>query len=213
MSRAKQPAGVKAMEQANAHLTSHDPAFSAIIIHAGPCPIGVSTDRNDPFASLVTSVVSQQLSTTAASTISARLITHAGGELRPDVLLNSYPEQLRAVGLSGAKVRTIQGLADAIEQGNLDLDGLAERGDDEELMAALTSLWGIGTWTVHMFMIFTLGRRDVWPAGDLGVRKGWNLLHGEQGDPGMAGFDVVADALSPYRSVAAWYCWRELERR
>ena len=125
MSRAKQLAGIKALEQANAHLTSNDPAFSAIIAHAGQCPIGVSTDRDDPFASLVTCVVSQQLSTTAASTISARLITHAGGKLRPDVLLNSNPEQLRAVGLSGAKVRTIQGLAGAIEQGNLDLDGLA----------------------------------------------------------------------------------------
>ena len=203
--------GDDVIQRAEDHLIEFNPAFTNIIHTAGPCTIGSIAEREDPFTSLVNSIVSQQLSTGAASTISGRLRITAGGELSPATLTALATDSYRAAGLSGAKTRTIQGLAQQVASGELDLAHLSTSAPDDDVMRQLTALWGIGTWTVHMFMIFTLTRLDVWPVGDLGVRKGWQLIHGRQGDPGQKEFQTVADALSPYRSVAAWYCWRQLE--
>lgn len=200
-----------AIQRAEQHLITADPAFTDIVRATGPCTIGSATNRDDPFTSLVTSIVSQQLSTGAARTITGRLITSVGGTLAAESLSALSSDAFRVVGLSAAKTRTIQELAQQVTTGDIDLNYLSTRATDEEIMAQLTALWGIGPWTVHMFMMFTLARLDVWPTGDLGVRKGWQLVHGQTGDPGPRGFADVAVSLRPFRSVAAWYCWRQLE--
>lgn len=188
------------------------PAFAPIIDAVGPCTLGhTSNDDTSPFSSLVTSVVSQQLSTTAATTINGRLRSAAGGTLTPESLNQLDDVTLRGVGLSGAKTKTIAGLVAAVTSRELDLDELSRTANDEEISIALTALWGIGEWTSHMFLIFNLHRLDVWPVGDLGVRKGWALIHGADGDPGAKSLLGAAEHLRPYRSVAAWYCWRRLE--
>ena len=163
------------------------------------------------YSALVTSVVSQQLSTPIARTLTERLRARVGDELEPGSLAPLQVEDLRAIGLSNAKARTILGLTDAITSGRLDLDSLTTHANDDVVAEQLTALWGVGPWTVHMFMIFHLGRLDVWPTGDLGVRKGWQVVHGDDGDPGPSALMTVADHLQPYRSVAAWYCWRAWE--
>lgn len=203
------PASIR---KATRTIRDNDPAFAAIIESAGPCTLAQrSDDDSTPYSALVTSVVSQQLSTPIARLITQRLRDLAGHELRPQDLRRLSIEDLRSVGLSGAKARTIMELTEAVNSGSLDLDELAEHADEEQITTALTQLWGIGTWTAHMFLIFHLGRLDVWPSGDLGVRKGWAVIHGESGDPGAATIHAAADHLAPYRSVAAWYCWRSWE--
>lgn len=197
---------------AQEHLADAAPAFIPVIEAAGPCTLGeASSDDHTPFSSLVTSIVSQQLSTSAAATINGRLRDAAGGELTPSALHALDDATLRGVGLSGAKTKTIAGLVAAVSTGDLDLDALSRTADDEHITHALSQLWGIGEWTAHMFLIFSLHRLDVWPVGDLGVRKGWALIHGEDGDPGAPSLVEAADHVRPYRSVAAWYCWRRLE--
>ena len=183
-----------------------------IIESAGPCELGRrSEDDVTPYSALVTSIVSQQLSTPIARMLTERLHTRVGSDLHPDAMQPLQVEDLREIGLSNAKARTILGLTDAITSGRMDLDDLAKRADDDVVAEQLTALWGIGPWTVHMFLIFHLGRLDVWPTGDLGVRKGWQVVHGGDGDPGPNALMDAADHLQPYRSVAAWYCWRAWE--
>lgn len=194
------------------HLRQADPAFAAIIATHGPCTIA---DRSDddvtPYSALVTSVVSQQLSTPIARELTKRLRALTEGDISPGAIGNFTTDDLRGIGLSNAKSRTILGLTDAIASGSLDLDGMAQHADDDRIVEQLTALWGIGPWTAHMFLIFHLGRLDVWPTGDLGVRKGWQVVHGATGDPGADALITAADHLQPYRSVAAWYCWRAWE--
>jgi DNA-3-methyladenine glycosylase II len=205
----KLPARVR---QAEKHIKKLAPAFIEVIESSGPCDIGQSRRRDSSaFSSLVTSIVSQQLSTTAAATINGRLLAAAGGTLTPESLGKLDEATLRSVGLSGAKTKTIRGLTDEVSRGELDLELLSQTADDDEISQRLTQLWGIGDWTSHMFLIFSLHRLDVWPVGDLGVRKGWALVHGETGDPGASALVTAAEHLRPYRSIVAWYCWRRLE--
>lgn len=200
------------MRAAEKHLRETDPAFAPIIDTAGPCTLAHrSADDATPYSALVTSVVSQQLSTPIARTLTQRLRDKAGCDLHPQSLASLHIEDLREIGLSNAKARTILGLTTAVISGELNLDELATRSDDDTVAEQLLRLWGIGPWTVHMFLIFHLGRLDIWPTGDLGVRKGWQVVHGDDGDPGPNALVNAADHLAPYRSVAAWYCWRAWE--
>jgi DNA-3-methyladenine glycosylase II len=202
----------KQIRAAERHLRQADPAFITVMDAAGPCTIGTrSADDASPYSALVTSVVSQQLSNPIARTLTDRLRELVGHELDPCALSRLAVADLRGIGLSNAKARTIVELTDAIGSGRIDLDYLATHADDDTVMGDLTALWGIGPWTAHMFMIFHLGRLDVWPTGDLGVRKGWQVVHGADGDPGPEHLRCAADHLQPYRSVAAWYCWRAWE--
>jgi DNA-3-methyladenine glycosylase II len=194
------------------HLRVVDPAFAPIIAAAGPCSIGErSVDDATPFSALVTTVVSQQLSTTVARKITERLRAAAGDDLTPNAIAGLGLNELRDAGLSGSKARTLQGLTDAVTNGTVDLVSLAESADDALITAELTTLWGIGPWTVHMFLIFHLHRLDVWPTGDLGVRKGWQVIHGLSAELDPQELQRSAVDLRPYRSLAAWYCWRAWE--
>ncbi len=197
------------MQRAAAHLVDADPAFAPIVARSPSCTIGDgSRAQQTPFASLVRSVIAQQLSTKAADVITERFVSTAG-EVTPARILALDDDVMRSAGLSRAKVRTIAGLAGAFHHDDLD-DAIAT-GDDHTITAELTRLWGIGRWTVEMFLIFDLHRLDVWPVGDLAMRRGWQHLHAEVGDIDPRELDSRGDVLAPYRSVAAWYCWRVVD--
>lgn len=200
------------MIEAAEHIAAVDPAFRPIIDSSPLCTIGRRDNQPDTaFASLVKSVLAQQLSTRVADTLSARLHAATAGDITPTRILALDVAELRALGLSSAKVRTLHGLAGALHTGDLDLDAAVASGDDSRLMAELTALWGIGRWTVEMLLMFTLHRLDVWPVGDLAMRRGWVELHGQTGDIDQREMDRLGEPLRPYRSVAAWYCWRVVD--
>lgn len=117
---------------------------------------------------------------------------------------------IRECGLSAAKTKTIKGLADAAITGFIDFDSIQDL-DDELIYSKLSSLWGIGPWTVDMFMMFQLGKLDVWPVGDLGVRRGWEKMYSLVEQISPSDFATAGGKFRPYRSVVAWYCWRAYE--
>ena len=165
---------------------------------------------NSYFESLVRSVIAQQISSTAASTITQRVRKISNNNITPRVLVNRTETQLRKAGLSASKVKTIHGLANAQLNKEINLAHLADASNDEAV-AMLSSQWGIGRWTAEMFLMFTMGRLDVWPVGDLAVRRGWQIAHGLNEIPNEKQMEPLGDPFSPYRSIAAWYCWRVLE--
>lgn len=200
------------MTHAAQHIATVDPAFLPIIDTSPLCTIGRRDNQPDTaFASLVKSVLAQQLSTRVADTLAARLHEATAGQITPTRILALDVAELRSLGLSAAKVRTLHGLAGALHTGELDLDAAVASGDDARVMSELTSLWGIGRWTVEMLLMFTLHRLDVWPVGDLAMRRGWAQLHGLSGDVDQRELDLLGEPLRPYRSVAAWYCWRVVD--
>lgn len=199
------------MEKAAEHIAEVNPAFVPIIDEAGLCTIGRNRRNGEPFHDLVASIVAQQLSVRAADTITARLVAHLDGEIAAQRLVATPDDELRAVGLSGSKTRTIKGLAHAVHSGDLDLGPALTKQPDHLIVQELSKLWGIGRWTAEMFLMFTLHRLDVWPVGDLAMRKGWQIIHGESGDIDQRLIDELGGPLTPYRSVAAWYCWRAVE--
>jgi DNA-3-methyladenine glycosylase II len=163
------------------------------------------------FEALVRSIVYQQLAGPAAAAIHGRLVAALGGEVTPQRLLGTPEEVMRAAGLSANKLSSLRDLAAKVLDGTVVLDpgGLA-RESDEEVVARMTTVRGIGEWTVHMFLIFQLRRLDVWPTGDLGVRKGYGLAWGVP-MPTPKQLAPLGDPMRPYRSVCAWYCWRAVE--
>lgn len=160
----------------------------------------------DPFYSLIRSVVHQQLSTKAAATIFERLKARAGGIVLPDVLHEIEEEELRQLGLSGQKVRYVHDISRQFVESPQWIDTLSEL-SDEEVIEKLCTLKGIGRWTAQMFLMFTLKRPDVFPVGDLGIRKAVSQLHGIPVDAPIAEFETLATRWAPYRSYASHYLW------
>ena len=208
MSRA--PIARTKMQRITAEITAADKRFAKVINESPLCTIGSSVSSASNFQSLVSSVISQQLAVKAADTIHGRLNDLANGQITPVRIAKLSDAALREIGVSGAKAKTIQGLAQASLTGNVPIENLHELSDDE-VFTGLTSLWGIGPWTVDMFMMFQLHRLDIWPTGDLGVRRGWESIHklADQIEP--KALDVKGEKFRPYRSVIAWYCWRHLD--
>ncbi|MHB1787139.1 MAG: DNA-3-methyladenine glycosylase family protein [Acidimicrobiales bacterium] len=159
------------------------------------------------FEALVTSIVHQQLAGAAAQAIHARLALALEGAIRPESVLAAGFDVLRGVGLSGTKATTMSDLAQAVVGGELDLGALGSV-SEEEVIARLCRLRGIGPWTAQMFCLFTLGHLDVWPTTDLGVRKGFALAHNTVEIPSALELIELGEPYRPYRSVAAWYLWR-----
>lgn len=199
------------MAAIEAELVLQTPALAALVAHHGPCAL---TSRRGPvaehFESLASSIVYQQLAGKAAAAIWARVRALAPDGFAPEHLLALNPQDLRGAGLSGAKTAAIADLARRVADGSLDLDEI-ERLHDEEAVARLSQVRGIGPWTAQMFLIFSLGRLDVWPTGDLGVRKGYAVIHGLAGAPTPTELSTLGEAYRPWRSVLAWYCWRALD--
>ena len=207
---AKAPISRVKMQRIVAEISATDKKFAKVISESPLCTIGSSPSPESNFQSLVSSVISQQLAVKAADTIHGRLIQLAKGQITPVRIAKLSDAALREIGVSGAKSKTIQGLAQAALTGSVPINDLHEL-SDEDVFNGLTSLWGIGPWTVDMFMMFQLHRLDIWPTGDLGVRRGWESIHklSEQIEP--KALDVKGEKFRPYRSVVAWYCWHHLD--
>jgi DNA-3-methyladenine glycosylase II len=181
------------------------------VIDAHPlCTIGRNPKPVSHFEALVESVISQQLAVKAADTIYGRVKTLAQGRVVPARIAAISEKDMRAAGVSGAKFKTIQGLADAALSKEIKINQLHKVDSDEEIFQQLTGLWGIGPWTVDMFMMFQLGRLDIWPTGDLGVRRGYEKIYRLSEEITPAALEKKGEKFRPYRSVVAWYCWRAL---
>jgi 3-methyladenine DNA glycosylase/8-oxoguanine DNA glycosylase len=183
--------------------------MARLVVATGP-PRLKGRRQADHFAALCESVVYQQLAGKAAAAIFGRLLAALGGPPTPEALMAASDEALRGAGLSGAKAACLRALAEAATSGSLDL-GAAKRMSDDDLVDHLSAVRGIGRWTAEMFLMFTLGHLDVWPVGDYGVRKGYALAYGFPDLPTPRELTPLGDAFRPYRSVAAWYCWRAVE--
>jgi DNA-3-methyladenine glycosylase II len=190
------------------HLREVDPHLKAIINRIGPCRLEPQPDR---FASLVRSIISQQISTKAARSINLRLTALGGSPPRPERLIELGEPELRTVGLSGAKARYILNLAEAVVSGELLIDEFDDTWDDQAITRALTAVKGIGVWTAEMFLIFVMNRPDVLPANDLGVRVALRNRHGLAELPAPRDCHALAEPWRPYRSIASWYIWRGID--
>jgi DNA-3-methyladenine glycosylase II len=165
----------------------------------------------EAYGALVRSIVGQQLSTKAAATIYGRLIEQFGGRTpTPAELLAADPEEVRSAGLSRPKVAYLRSLAEHVEAGELELDRLTAL-PDEEVIAQLTAVKGLGQWTADMFLIFHLRRPDVLPVGDLGVRRAVERAYGLPELPDAARLTEIGEPWRPNRSLASLYLWRSLD--
>ena len=196
--------------RAVAHLRAADPALAAVIARVGRCRFAPRAEGTH-FHALVRAIVYQQLSGKAAATIHERVLGLYGArEPAPADVLETPDTDLRAAGLSRQKLGYLKDLAEKVESGEVPLDDF-EALDDDEVERALTSVKGVGRWTAQMFLMFRLGRPDVFPELDLGVRKGVQRLHGLDELPQPRRAAELGEAWRPYRTIASWYLWRSLE--
>jgi DNA-3-methyladenine glycosylase II len=197
----------------DAHLHRADPVMARLIDEGGPLP--AEMDRRgrpeEPYGVLVRAITGQQLSVKAAASIWQRVVDRFGGTPTPEQILADDPEELRvACGFSRAKVVYLRSLAEHVVSGELELDRLPDM-PDEEVMRELTAVKGIGEWTAHMFLMFTLQRPDVLAAGDLGVRNAAMRAYGLERPPAAAELKALAEPWRPYRTRASLYLWRSLD--
>jgi DNA-3-methyladenine glycosylase II len=196
------------MRHAIVHLKKADPVLAEIIERVGPYRMQF---RDPVFSTLVRSIVYQQLSGHVASRIFERLLDLLPErQLTPEAVLALTTEQMRACGLSGQKTRYIQDLAARTFAGELDFTLLPGMRDDE-VIAALTQVKGVGVWTAHMFLIFALQRPDVLPVGDLAIRTAMRKAYRMRALPKPERMEKIARAWRPWCSVASWYLWRSLD--
>jgi DNA-3-methyladenine glycosylase II len=190
-------------------LAARDPVLARLIGSAGP--IRISRRTGSHFAGLVEAIVYQQLAGAAARAIHGRLVAALHDEVEPEALLALSDETLRGVGLSANKARSLRDLATKVLDGTVILSprGLS-RQSDEEVIARLSTVRGIGPWTAQMFLMFRLRRLDVWPVGDFGVRQGYGLAW-KVPMPTARELEPLGDPYRPYRTIVAWYCWRAVE--
>jgi DNA-3-methyladenine glycosylase II len=182
--------------------------MARLIKSAGP--MQMRDPMADGFAALVRSIMYQQLAGAAAATIHGRFLKLFSNGLSPDAVLALPEGAMRSAGVSGSKAAAITDLALKVGDGTVPLHDV-ESQSDEELVARLIKVRGIGRWTAEMFLMFQLGRMDVWPVDDYGVRKGWALVHKLKEPPIPKALQPLGDQFRPYRSVAAWYCWRAVD--
>jgi 3-methyladenine DNA glycosylase/8-oxoguanine DNA glycosylase len=195
------------MRKAVNHLKNCDPVLRAIIERVGPCRIEYSLPE---FCSLAEAIVYQQLNGKAAVTIFKRFSDLAGDPLTPEGILKLTDEQLRSVGLSKQKSSYLKDLAAKTASGLLNFQDLHEL-SDEEVIEHLTQVKGIGVWTAHMFLIFSLRRLNILPTGDYGVQVALKKHYKKRKLPKPKDMEKIARAWEPYRSVACWYMWRSLD--
>lgn len=197
---------------ANEHLAGSDAAWFALICKVGPCELAQKAGR-EPYEALIRSVAYQQIHGRAAEAILGRFLALFPGQdfPAPAAVLSIDESRMRACGFSAGKASTIREIAQKTLDGVVPSRKEAERLGDDELIARLTTLRGVGRWTVEMLLMFTLVRPDVLPVDDFGVREGWRVLKGLGQQPGPKALGEIGRAWAPYRSTAAWYLWRALE--
>lgn len=193
-------------------LMRRDPILGGLIRRHGACGLAES-QHTDPFKALVHSIVSQQLSTKASATIAARFGALFDGRFPAPAAVLAMPDaRLRSCGLSTAKVAFIRDLARRVDDGSLRLDAF-DTMSDEEVIAALTQVKGIGRWTAEMFLMFRLHRPDVLPLGDLGIVRAIQRAYRMRKPPTPARMTRLGETWRPYRSVACWYLWASLDNQ
>jgi len=190
-------------------LSRRDPVLRRIIREVGPCRLEVSVER-EPYEALVRAIAHQQVHGRAAEAMLGRLLLldPAAAFPPPRFVLALPPEALRGCGFSGAKAAAIRDIAEKAQGGLVPTRAEAERLSDEALVERLVAIRGVGRWTVEMLLIFTLGRPDILPVDDFGVREGWRLAAGAETQPKPRALAELGAAWRPWRSVAAWYLWR-----
>jgi 3-methyladenine DNA glycosylase/8-oxoguanine DNA glycosylase len=200
------------LRRAAGELAGRDPVLADLVRRHGTPPARPHVPAGLRFATLANAILYQQLAGSAAAAIHGRFVTALGGAVTPESVLATPPEVLASCGLSRAKAAAIRDLADKVAGGQVALGRIGRLGD-EEVVEHLVQVRGIGRWTAEMFLISTLGRLDVWPTGDYGVRAGYGRGWGLDGTPSPAELAAFGDRYRPYRSVVAWYCWRVLDER
>ena len=195
--------------RAEAELARRDPVMAALVSRAGPCTLGPARSGSH-FEALARSVCYQQLAGRAAAVIHGRFCALFEGPPTPEAV-RALPEgALRGVGLSASKAASILDLAAKVADGVVRVDACDALSDDE-VVRELVAVRGVGRWTAEMFLIFRLHRPDVWPVDDYGVRKGYALAYGLDALPTPKALVALGEAFRPWRSVAAWYCWRAVD--
>ncbi|MFG0401155.1 MULTISPECIES: DNA-3-methyladenine glycosylase family protein [Pseudomonas] len=199
----------EAYREATQHLAALDPDWSRHIAAIGPC-LHQATPGREPYEALVRAIAYQQLHARAAEAILGRLLAlfPADDFPQPEQLLAVTPETLRACGFSASKLVTVQGIAQATLEGLVPTREQALALADEALIERLVALRGVGRWTVEMLLIYSLGRSDILPVDDFGVREGYRRLKGLEKAPTPAQMRSLGGAWRPFRTVAAWYLWR-----
>ncbi len=196
-----------------AHLASADKVMAGLIARIGPMSIEKrrrGRPKGDAYGALLRAIVGQQLSVKAAATIFDRVLAMFGGRMpTAKELLAADPDALRGAGLSGRKVEYLKDLAARVESGELELERFADMPDDE-IVAELTAVRGLGAWTAHMFLMFHLEREDVLPVGDLGIRNAVRAAYGLDEPPAPDELERIADPWRPHRTLACLYLWESL---
>ncbi|MGZ4205766.1 MAG: DNA-3-methyladenine glycosylase family protein [Actinomycetota bacterium] len=195
-----------ALSDGERFLARRDPVMRGLIKQAGPSVIGQRRSKTS-FEALARAIVFQQLAGRAAAAIYGRVVALFPKGLSPQAVLTATEEDLRSAGLSVAKVLSIRDLASKATDGTVPLRSLG-RLDDDEIIARLVTVRGIGRWTAEMFLLFQLGRPDVWPVDDLGVRNGYRIAYELAAMPSAKELAPLGEAFRPFRSYAAWYCWQ-----
>jgi DNA-3-methyladenine glycosylase II len=185
-----------------------DPHMARAIAAVGSLDLRPALDTY--FAALCRSIVFQQLAGKAAAAIYGRFVQAVGPELTAEAVLAAPQPALRAAGLSATKLASLLDLSAKVVDGKVPLDGIQEL-TDEEIVMRLSSVRGIGRWTAHMFLLFQLRRPDVWPVDDLAVRRGYAVMHRLAEWPKPKELELLGEVYRPWRSVAAWYCWRMVD--
>lgn len=203
------PAFRRALRRAERRLRTADPALGQVIDRVGPAALSPSPEF-DPFNALVRSICHQQLHGKAAETIHGRVVTRFGDGRDAEVkkVHRARLDSMRACGLSAAKALAVKDLAAKCLDGTVP-DGATLHGlDDDEIVERVTQVRGVGRWTVEMMLIFRMGRLDVWPVDDFGVRKGFTLLRSLEAPVTAKALGPQGEPWRPFRSVASWYLWR-----
>ena len=203
------PFAAQHLKAGRLHLMKSDPTMKKIIKLVGPFTARTKPDR---FGALVDAIVGQQISITAAATIKGRLLEHVDngkGRYCLERLLEQQVESLREVGVSRQKATYILDLADKVRSEAVDLKKIGRR-DNEAVIEELTQVKGVGVWTAQMFLIFSLGRLDVFPVDDLGVKNGIQKFYGLDDRPTVEQMREIGEPWAPYESMASWYLWQGL---
>jgi DNA-3-methyladenine glycosylase II len=202
----------RVVDEALAILVTKDPVLAGLVDLYGPAPYRRPVRASERFAALAEIIIFQQLAGKAAASIHGRLVSALGGEVTPERVLAVDPGVLAQSGLSGAKAASIRDLAEKVVSGEIALDRIG-RLTDEAVADHLCQVRGIGPWTADMFLLGTLGRLDVWPTGDYGVRAGFARAWGLPEVPTPKELALLGEPFRPYRSLVAWYCWRAADVR
>jgi DNA-3-methyladenine glycosylase II len=193
---------------AHNHLSASDPVMAEVIETIGPCTLNRQTNR---YRNLVRAIVGQQISGAAARSVFKKLEAQVHTKvLNPDAVSRLTEEELRAVGLSSQKTRYIRDLTDHVQDKRLNLRSLHYK-SDEEVIELLTDVKGIGLWTAQMFLMFSLGRPDILPWGDLGIQVAMKNLYGFESLPSKSECLDIAQPWRPYATIASWYLWRTVD--